>query len=300
MVDIVDGEILLSHHPSDTIASNIARMGRDFQWPVDYLENLDAKLARLQGAMNPALELTVHRLGVPKGDEVWWVTWLLREYLRRITLTGVHNLAFMEAFAVAPNHLLFASQASTPVQYSFQFGTNQANYKSLLNESNSSGTGSGVRVKIVDTGISSIASVPTSNIVKRMNVLDPQLPVEDQTGHGTAIAEIIHDLAPDAELLVYKVTSTGKIVEWDLLAALSDDEAAVITNLSVEFGLNTAHCASCGRQSHSSRSAVFEGLLKKILASNNENIVVSAAGNAGANVLAYPARFGQVLAIGSV
>ena len=172
----------------------------------------------------------------------------------------------------------------------------------MLNEAKSTATGGGIRIKIIDTGISSRTTIPAGRIVKRMNLLEPNHPqdVEDETGHGTAVSEIIHDLAPAADLLVYKVKKTTRIVEWDMLAALSDAEAAAVINLSVAFGLQTANCTSCGRQSHSSRSAVFETLIKKLLESDKQNIVVAAAGNRGVSTLSYPARFGDVLAIGSV
>ena len=92
MVDIVDGEIIFSHHVQDNIARNIAQGGRDFRWPIVYLGRLDDSLARLGGRMNPALALTVHKLGVPQGDEVWWITELFREYILHTAQQGQFEL----------------------------------------------------------------------------------------------------------------------------------------------------------------------------------------------------------------
>ena len=43
----------------------------------------------------------------------------------------------------------------------------------------------------------------------------------DENGHGTVIAQILHDIAPEANLIVYKVADAdGRVSEWDTIAAL--------------------------------------------------------------------------------
>jgi hypothetical protein len=90
----------------------------------------------------------------------------------------------------------------------------------------------------------------------------------------------------------------GYATEWDTLAALATRTGADVINLSLAFGLNTIQCSSCGYQSRTSRSAVFENILDQ--AAGQDAIIVAAAGNAGAAALAFPARFGRVVAIESI
>ena len=276
-------------------------MAPDRSWPIQYKEDLDTALRRVGGRMNPALGLDVHRLGVPPGDEIWWITELQRQYILAIHSRGRAIVPdFVNALAIAPNHLL-DTQAST--LYTFTFGTDHGKYKGMLKTSLCASTGSGVRIKIIDSGLSSKSTtVANKKVVKETNLVDSQNPtdVEDEVGHGTVVTDIIHDLAPDADMLIYKVKKTGEIIEWDVLAALSDSESASIINMSLSFGLKSANCNTCGRQSHSSRSAVFEGIIRKTIENNDKTIVVAAAGNRGVNVLSFPARFGAVMAIGSV
>ena len=151
----------------------------------------------------------------------------------------------------------------------------------------------------MDTGI---ASDHTLNLHSSRNILDPsKFTVDDDNGHGTAIALLINDLAPNNEFVIYKTAdSTGTMNEWDLLAALSADSGADVINLSVEYGLATRKCSVCGNQSSSSRSTVFETILNATAKWGNQPVIVAAAGNGKATQLAYPARFADIVAVGSV
>jgi hypothetical protein len=113
---------------------------------------------------------------------------------------------------------------------------------------------------VVDTGIAGDA---TLNVVTHKNVVDPShASVDDDHGHGTAVALVIDDLAPGGEFVIFKAAdANGHMGEWDLLAALAADTGAHVINISAEYGLGTRTCGTCGRQSHSSRSAVFENVL---------------------------------------
>ncbi len=128
-----------------------------------------------------------------------------------------------------------------------------------------------------------------------------QFDVSDDNGHGSVVAAIIHDLCPSAALIVYKVADkNGRASEWDTLAALAASVDAGVINISLAFGLPDIKCSTCGRESRSSRSAVFENLLSSLDNSSDRPIIVGAAGNNKQNELAFPARFGNVLAIESI
>jgi hypothetical protein len=59
-------------------------------------------------------------------------------------------------------------------------------------------------------------------------------------------------------------------------------------------------CTKCGRQSASSRSAVFEDILDGTAQWTPQPVIVAAAGNSQDTELAYPARFARIVAAGSV
>jgi hypothetical protein len=284
MCDYVPGRILVVHGQGDALATEtIAGLEGEGVFPI---ETMSAKLDRLGRALNPHLKLEFVQLAVPEGDEVWWIARLMEIYYSRARGPS--------PFAVSLNHHLELCG------FSFTLGSHDATYRGLMQESRSSGDGKDVRVKVVDSGLSSTCGITATSEV---NILDPSKPtdVEDQDGHGTAVTSVIHHLAPKAKLLIYKVKgATGSIIEWDVLAALADDDSAHVVNLSLAFGLATVNCPTCGRLSHSSRSAVFEGTLRRMAEVNNDTVIVAAAGNNGTSPLVYPARFREALAAGAV
>jgi hypothetical protein len=73
-----------------------------------------------------------------------------------------------------------------------------------------------------------------------------------------------------------------------------------VINISAEYGLGSRLCSTCGRQSHSSRSAVFENVLDGLSKLAPTPIVGAAAGNGGAPELAFPARFANIVAAGAI
>jgi hypothetical protein len=112
---------------------------------------------------------------------------------------------------------------------------------------------------------------------------------------------LIADLAPQARFTIFKVADGGgKVSEWDLLCGLVAKVDAHVVNLSLQYGFNSYHCPTCGRQSGPSRSAVFENILGQLAALPFNPVIVAAAGNSSANELAFPARFGNVLAAGAI
>jgi subtilisin family serine protease len=157
-----------------------------------------------------------------------------------------------------------------------------------------------ITVAIVDSGIADDVDFALAD---KRNFVDPDHPQEvtDEHGHGTVIALILRDLAPGVQLIVYKVAdANGRVSEWDTLAALAVCAKAHVVNLSLRFGLEDRVCKVCGRESHSSRSAVFENIVGQFANRQQRSLLVGAAGNDGLNKLAFPARFAALLAIGAI
>jgi subtilisin family serine protease len=168
-------------------------------------------------------------------------------------------------------------------------------------------TGDKVRIAVIDSGIAGDAPQRMRfPIVSEHNVLDPTRPNQatDDHGHGTAVTLLIDDLAENAEFIVIKVAGhDGRIAEWDALAALVARTDSHVLNLSMQFGLPyRAACKVCGRTADlpASRSAVFENLVEQVWNRPEEPVLLAAAGNSSLPELAYPSRFGNVLAIGAV
>jgi len=159
---------------------------------------------------------------------------------------------------------------------------------------------------VLDSGIAPDANTAHITVSSQRNLVDPKNPqlAIDDVGHGTAICMVIADLAPHAEFAIFKVgDAKGRVSEWDALAGLVAKTDADVVNLSLQFGLaDQQPCNVCGRgrESMASRSAVFENTVDQLQNRPQTPFIVAAAGNSSLAELAYPARFGNVLAIGSV
>ena len=102
-----------------------------------------------------------------------------------------------------------------------------------------------VRIAIIDTGLSSAAISP-EKIGQGKNYLDPEATTEDTYGHGTAVASVILQHAPDAILipLVSNAYEKGKItqVSNDVFAQMIRDSVDIyhcqIINISAGLVLD--------------------------------------------------------------
>lgn len=191
-------------------------------------------------------------------------------------------------FCVVPNSYLILD--------GFVPSSDHPSYKAMIGLFPGS-TGAGVKVAVVDSGVEASMA---AKVVKVTDVLMLPGPSGiDRLGHGTAVANIIRDVAPGASLEIVKITDTHELVEWDALAGIRVAFSADVINLSLSFGTGDQPCARCGRQSISSRSMVFEMVVGAALAQPHQPILVASAGNDSKTELRYPARFGDVVAIGA-
>jgi hypothetical protein len=287
MCDIIPGQLIVSY-PRDW---NINLRGFT---EAEYLESIDEKLERHELKLRPSFALSLHLLEIEPGEENHVAAELHAWFSRQ--RQGPRP-------QIGPNYLLSVNGStpnplSMPSAQSFTFSPDYTAYQSMTSLP-SSAAGNPRRILVVDTGIASNHSL---TLHSSKNILDPtKSNVDDDNGHGTAVALVINDLAPKHEFIIYKTgDSGGNMNEWDLLAALSADSGADVINLSVEYGLATRSCPTCGRQSSSSRSAVFEKILDSTATWVNRPVIVAAAGNAQTTQLAYPARFADNIAVGSV
>lgn len=97
-------------------------------------------------------------------------------------------------------------------------------------------TGKGVKVGVIDIGFAGVPNLQAQGELPNLQYRD-----FTRTGifsgdevHGAACAEIIHDIAPDAELYLYKVNS---LASWELATNTAIQEGIDI--LSVSLGIST-------------------------------------------------------------
>jgi Subtilase family len=313
--DYVSGQLILCFPKADVAARELVEdIRREAIEHVSYGESLEQVLVRLELKADETLPFEFHRVHVPENEEHWKITYLQFFYkhkLIKVLSEGQVSSEFMDSlrrsdlqFTVAPNYVMSLASGLRKVQAAdFKFSQFHEQYKARLNLPVAPPADLNlVEIAIIDSGIADDVDldIPTN---RRRNFVehDKRLKVTDENGHGTVVASIIHDLAPTAQLRIYKVAdSDGRVSEWDTLAALAASARAQVINLSLQFGLRDRVCEVCGRESGSSRSAVFENIVGHTATPRHKSIIVGAAGNQGLGNLAFPARFGSVLAVGAI
>jgi subtilisin family serine protease len=147
--------------------------------------------------------------------------------------------------------------------------------------------GRGIRIALLDTGVAAHASLESARIVLASG--EPG----DAHGHGTAVASLlvgsgppVHGLAPGAELLVYPVldaSGAGNAFEVAAAIVAATDRGADLISLS----------AGARGDSAALREAVEYALARGV-------VIVASAGNDGVRVIAYPAAYEGVIAVGAI
>ena len=325
MCDTIDGELLVSFHQDDPAATDLMNQIREQRIShVTIIESLDQRLHQTELPMRET-EYKFYRLGVPPGDEKYKIGYLQFFYKhafvealmsRRLTLDDDFAKWSNYHLQVVPHMLLSVRQAPPAPGIGFTSTPTHDDYKKLCGFTarptpRSPGVsfttipaapapGVKKRVMVLDTGLDPASS---AKVASRLNFVDYEKrnDVTDDNGHGTAVTEIIRDLCPTAEFIIYKVADDqGRASEWDTLAALAVKTDAEVANISLAFGLEGGTCRFCGRESHSSRSAVFENLVRQLDKAGDGPLIVAAAGNESLPELSFPARYENVLAIESM
>lgn len=196
-----------------------------------------------------------------------------------------------------------------PLGLPFALGGDHATYRAMLRvpDAHANGVrGAGVRVAVLDSGLDPGAGVGARDFFDVADAanLHPVPPApRDNDGHGTAMAELIHDVAPDAEIWVVRVLDTGRLDLWRLLAgvgvAIADCEAHVV-NLSLGFA-TLLTCGVCGAPVLV-RSLAFDTLAATATpGSGTVPVYVAAAGNSSSTTrFDFPATSARCVAVGAV
>lgn len=146
------------------------------------------------------------------------------------------------------------------------------------------GKGKGVKIAILDTGLDEKWAIPTKF---RMNMQRKKDPTADDRGHGTMVAGIVYNIAPEAELYIFKV--------------LDERGHGSVSNImdgitgAINIGCDIV-CLSLGGV-----GTMPEGFFAKLDEARRAGIVLIApSGNSGVHGIEYPARREDVWAVGGI
>jgi subtilisin family serine protease len=167
--------------------------------------------------------------------------------------------------------------------------------------------GAGVRVGIIDTGIDppSVAAehrwldrvpvdlAPDGNQDLLDSVPAPDGYLDEGAGHGTFVAGIVRQTAPDCEIsMIRALDSDGVGTEFSVAEALFDladsDDPPHVVNLSLA-------CLASEALAPVAITAALDALLER----HPDTVVVAAAGNDGSSAPTWPAAHKAVLAVGA-
>jgi subtilisin family serine protease len=169
--------------------------------------------------------------------------------------------------------------------------------------------GSDVRIAIADSGLDNAAGLTVKDYYDvQVNPIHAGLSrMKDSDGHGTAMATLVRDVAPAADIYIVRCMDQGSLELWNLLAGVGvaafDCEAHVIS-LSCGFD-SFLVCTACGATGNA-RSVAFEKLLEGItqspyLSNKRKPVYVAATGNDGSSTsINYPAAYLSAVPVGSV
>ncbi len=163
-------------------------------------------------------------------------------------------------------------------------------------------TGEGAVVAILDTGIDADHEVFDGRVLAGRDFVDDDVDPDDERagldadgdgmadeswGHGTHVAGIVVQVAPDADIVPYRVLdSEGEGRVFAVAAAIFDATDREVDVINLSFGLD-----------HRSKSKMLEDALK--YAKDSDVLVVAAAGNDGLGDKRYPAAEKDVMSVGA-
>ncbi|QOY86752.1 S8/S53 family peptidase [Paludibaculum fermentans] len=170
--------------------------------------------------------------------------------------------------------------------------------------------GACAHIALIDTGADGVAIDDYYDLLDPITYHPGKAAAADAVGHGTALATLIREVAPQCTLTVIRTTDSTTIPLWHLLAGIAMaviDAQAEILNLSLGLANITGTCTRCGA-SPTARGFALEYLMKALrrMASHwfpglQPPTYVAATGNDGSGQGFFlPARYDVSLAVGSV
>lgn len=306
---VIAGQIIIAYDNEDWAGGRVVDRLRGEGEGIDdveYVADIDTRLRQLDLDRTP-LAAAFHLALVPEGSEQAAAERIHAAYRRELFYEWDHAQQrrdfppWERTFFCTPNGLLSLSAVGSPGPADISLAADHATYANLIGFPATIVPTRHPKVVVLDSGVAPSVGITSTAERNFVDGAANPLSAADDNGHGTTVAAIIQALVPQAELIVYKVAdANGYASEWDTLCALGASYEADVVNMSLVFGLTTKRCPMCGVKSGTSRSTVFGYLLDELGRRASPPIVVAAAGNDGQSHLMYPARFADVVAVGSV
>lgn len=157
------------------------------------------------------------------------------------------------------------------------------------------GAGRGVRVAVIDTGVSAVEDLPTAQIAPGKSFVPGTKSADDDHGHGTHVSGTIAQatnnglgvtgVAPEVTIVPYKVLNRQGFGASDAIAAAVDE--------AVDQGADVINMSLGGPHSSVLHKAVNEAAARGV-------IVVASAGNTGRRGVGCPGHAERVIGVSAV
>jgi|APTNR8051073442_1049403.scaffolds.fasta_scaffold09440_3 hypothetical protein len=209
--------------------------------------------------------------------------------------------------AAEVNHPMTLSQHNTP---DFRLGNHHRTYLDMMkvpDAHNDGVKGHKRTIAIVDSGVEPAhAPIVHEMIDVLQNPAQRNAAPQDDKGHGTAMALLAHEVAPDAKIYLVRITDRHRPVNiYGVIAGVfvaAIDCAANVINLSLGFP-EIGKCGVCGAE-RELRSFALESAMRIAQLRGGAQpmlLYTAAVGNGGvATGLDHPARYASAIPVGSV
>jgi serine protease len=193
--------------------------------------------------------------------------------------------------SIEPNYIYHTSVAPNDPQYSKQWHLHTIHAEQAWDENR----GKGVTVAIIDTGVSKVPDLDTTEFVAGYDFVNDKVNADDDNGHGTHVAGTVAQstnnnygvagIAYEANIMPLKVLSgSGGGTISDIAEAIrfAADNKADVINMSL----------GGGGESQVMKDAIDYAYRKGV-------VIIAAAGNENNNSASYPARYAHVIGVGA-
>jgi serine protease len=194
--------------------------------------------------------------------------------------------------SISPNYIYHAFDVPNDPDYDKQWNLRSINVEAAWDQTK----GEGVTVAVIDTGVSPVPDLKSTNILQGYDFVNDRADAQDDNGHGTHVAGTIAQstnnnygvagIAYEANILPLKVLSAGgggTVADIAEAIRYAADHDADVINLSLGGGGDNA-------------------VLKEAIAYAHDKgvVLVAAAGNANTNSASYPSRYPEVMAVSAL
>lgn len=266
--------------PGSVCAQYKEKTESDKTWVVKWENAEDPQFAESSEVIERIANISaaVARPGVGQDKEKW-----LEQWRESPSVEYIHENRPVQTLALVPNDSFFPAQS-----YLKQIGMPNAWEVENGNDS--------ITIALVDTGVDLQHKDLKNNLVEGINLLQPQLPPQDDNGHGTNVAGVIaaetnnkrgvSGILWKAKMMPIKaLDSNGRGDEVKLAEAIryAVDHGAKIIVLSVGLVVN-------------------DPILSEVVqyAEDKNILLVAATGNDEGEMVRYPAAYPTVLAVGGI